>query len=73
MAGYGGLKDPSSRGTIDAVIELRMWEYYYRYDRMWDLSTPGTGMRNGWNHEIARIGVEKKKMGRLVSEYRRSA
>ncbi len=58
MAGLSGLKNPLSRGIINAGIGLRMLEWHYRFLRMIDLTTTGAGMKIGQNQGIAKKGVE---------------
>ena len=44
LAGMCRLKNASSRGIIRAVIDLRMKEWRYRFARMRNLNTAGTGI-----------------------------
>ena len=44
LAGYRGLKGSVSRITMDTKINLKIKELWYRFDRMRNLTTNGTGM-----------------------------
>ena len=46
-AGFAGLKNRSSRASIQAIIDLKMWECSSRDVRMKDLGTIRTRITNG--------------------------
>ena len=54
---------------MDAMIGLRLLEWWYRYDRMKNLITTEAGMGRGQKQEIARKGVKMMKVMKMCLQW----